>query len=396
VGHDDIGYEVLAFVVLYRAFLARCADTRYRVAKATYAKIDDVISNSLPAACEATQRAASRDKWPDMWRYLMNRLQSAAGPRQAAVARCAEGVERGAQRLLPHPETYLTPQLAKDKLLAVMLGDIRRPGMAAREFWGPAKQVRAPFEMPLCVCVCDESPPKHSIAGLGIKIEHNRNNAEVELTWNRWSSFVSQRPRRRARDYVRLRAGVWHEIMAHVARKKDSTNAPDGWLAYMALRREFDFWTKLGLPDEKLRDDLKKLLEEKWTDKPPRQRPSEFRNADCEYARGWRAACDWYAAFENVAQYEHLDGVCVFDGAASANPYGLLHLFTKIGLGAAVCRSRLVPCTRSDNGQRCALVTSALSCLRDRVVTPEQYDTLVAAACEIGFSRKQIEIHAHP
>jgi hypothetical protein len=369
--------EFLAFVLAYRSFFAMCAEGRAARDAHVREDVDGLVSQRLQSAYSYAASGGAPEAWPRTWSHLAHALRArAAADPDSPAAECTGQILRYLERLHPQTQALLTSELALRHGERLLLGTTSRMVTAAMGFWGPRERRRSDRAPKLLLDVRDDVP-KRRAAGYGIELSYDLKHSELWVIWHRWSSFGTAGPWRCAGDYARLQAGVFHEIVAHRTREIETVGEQDGWMAYLALRREADRLEAMGLGDCGVasllgpRDEVRAL--------------EELADQSDEYMAGWDAAHRWYMALKEAARVGDPDRVCAFDGAAPSSPYVLLHLLTKVGLGGGVCRSRGVPCSEQGSGLMCALLGSVLREMHESAVEPGLFERLREDADRVGL-----------
>jgi hypothetical protein len=389
-----IAFEVLAFVIAYRAFFAAQVGHGHKFDKKIWDTIDAKISLALLMASRKASGHSEGDAWHTIWDNLTSNLKledEDAEGNEAKQANCARRVLHYAGRLCPEDGNPLTHHGAMEKLHAILQGDMRRLYASGREMWGGAKQNDSKFQLNIELNVRDTTP-KRNLAGWGIELRYTPSDQCIKVLWNRWQEFPADKYRV-ANDYLHLRAGLCHEILAHATRHhiekkltQERLDHQDGWLAYMALRREADLLLDFEKGNRKRPSvhQLEDLLDLQSAE----NKPEELTEQTEEYTKGWDAARQWYQAFyETTKRSEIIDQVCVFDGNARITAYALLHILTKIGLGKGMCRCRRVPCRHDGQHPSCALLIASLK-KGHRIITDDVYEDLRDKANAIGFQSR--------
>jgi len=381
--------EPLAFTVANRSLLAVCAHPETRPSAEVLRVLDGCITKSLKQAFKEALAGPEREAWPRTWRCLTYDIGSLSRQRQTEpVGRCANAVLRYMRQLLPSEDSPLPPQTARSKLGELLLGDIGRCLTAGHDFWASTNGADVTAPPRIILQVRYRSPASPLPAGAGIKLSYERDDHAIKLEWHHSWTFLVNRPQRGLGDYVRFRAGIRHEVIAHAMATTSLTPAQDGWMSYLALRREADLLKAWDLGD----GDLEALL----SGTPTASMGDGLKELVDTLASspGWSEAHTWYDALSVATKHGLDEYVCPSDGVASISAYVLLHLLLKIGLGGSLCRSRRILYREEAPGRVCEPLRSALLRLRKGgLLRAGEYGVLRDALTAAEFKLDLLEAH---
>ncbi len=383
--------EPLAFTLVNRSLLATCAHPETRPSAENLKVLDACITKSLKRAFQEAPEEPGAEAWPGIWRCLTYDIVCLASEHLTErVEKCANGVVRYMKQLLPSDDDPLPPQTARSKLGELLLGDIGRCLTTGHDFWAQTNgaDVTVPPRIALHI---RHSPASLMSAGAGIQLSyHNDHDNAIKVDWHHSSTFDfdGNLPQRGLGDYVRFRAGIRHEVIAHAMASRRLTPRQDGWMSYLALRHEADVLKAWGLRDEH--------LEALLSGTPTKNMGNDLTKLIGTLASspGWSDAHKWYDALSLVTNRSSHEYVCPVDGVASVNAYALLHILLKIGLGGRLCRSRRIVYRQDAPDKVCGPLRFAVLRLRKgSLLQAGEWRVLRGALEAAEFELKLLEAH---